>query len=74
VNSKAEVRFKVDEADWLPEEVQKRLLEYQANRINKVFVIFANSKTGRRTDSHKSNFTISISEHERVHGEIARNG
>ena len=34
VNSKAEVRFSVKSADWIPSEVKARLKEYQANKIN----------------------------------------
>jgi peptidyl-tRNA hydrolase ICT1 len=34
VNTKAEIRFHVMTADWLPREVRKRLLEYQANKVN----------------------------------------
>jgi peptidyl-tRNA hydrolase ICT1 len=35
VNSKADLRFHVMEAEWLPLEVRQRLSEEQANRINK---------------------------------------
>jgi peptidyl-tRNA hydrolase ICT1 len=34
VNSKAEIRFHVDSADWLPEEVKGRLSELHGNKIN----------------------------------------
>eukprot|EP00934_Nitzschia_sp_Nitz4_P004142 Nitzschia sp. Nitz4//scaffold113_size70149//15291//16223//NITZ4_005943-RA/size70149-augustus-gene-0.89-mRNA-1//-1//CDS//3329533320//4132//frame0 len=35
VNTKAELRFKVDKADWIPEEVRDRLKEQNANRLSK---------------------------------------
>ncbi|KAG5193177.1 hypothetical protein JKP88DRAFT_260948 [Tribonema minus] len=35
VNTKVEVRFVVDEADWLEYDVRQRLKEYQAGRVNK---------------------------------------
>jgi peptidyl-tRNA hydrolase ICT1 len=35
LNTKAEVRFHVETADWLPVEVRQRLTEYQSNKINK---------------------------------------
>ena len=34
LNTKAEVRFNVMSADWLPEEVKIRLLQKQANKVN----------------------------------------
>eukprot|EP00054_Salpingoeca_dolichothecata_P013930 m.78088 g.78088 ORF g.78088 m.78088 type:complete len:141 (-) comp20722_c0_seq1:25-447(-) len=35
VNTKADVRFNVDSATWLPEEVRKKLKLQQAKKINK---------------------------------------
>ena len=35
LNTKAEIRFKVSEAEWMSEEVRRRLEEQQKNRINK---------------------------------------
>ena len=35
VNSKAEIRFKVETAEWIPLEVRTRLIEQRSNRINK---------------------------------------
>lgn len=35
VNTKVDIRFLVQEADWIPEEVRERLQQQQANRINK---------------------------------------
>ena len=34
VNTKAEIRFTVNEADWIPNEVKSRLLHYQKNKVN----------------------------------------
>jgi len=34
VNSKAEIRFEVQAATWLPEDVRARLANYQANKMN----------------------------------------
>eukprot|EP01114_Cavostelium_apophysatum_P009815 TRINITY_DN23099_c0_g1_i1.p1 TRINITY_DN23099_c0_g1~~TRINITY_DN23099_c0_g1_i1.p1 ORF type:complete len:170 (-),score=18.26 TRINITY_DN23099_c0_g1_i1:183-692(-) len=34
VNTKAELRFKVSEADWIPEETRLRFMQQNANRIN----------------------------------------
>lgn len=35
LNTKAEVRFHVDSADWLEEEVKERLQSYNENRMSK---------------------------------------
>jgi protein subunit release factor B len=35
VNSKAEIRFKPLEAEWLPSDVRERLIRQQQNRVNK---------------------------------------
>lgn len=35
VNTKAEIRFNVASSDWIPDDVKKRLLEYQSNKISK---------------------------------------
>jgi peptidyl-tRNA hydrolase ICT1 len=34
VNTKAEIRFHVMSANWIPQEVRKRLSEYQVGKIN----------------------------------------
>lgn len=34
VNTKVELRFVVDDADWIPEEVRERIKTQQVNRIN----------------------------------------
>jgi protein subunit release factor B len=35
LNTKAELRFNVASADWIPQDVKLRLEAYQSNRINK---------------------------------------
>ena len=35
LNTKAEVRFHVESADWLDGDTRQRLLEYQSNKISK---------------------------------------
>jgi protein subunit release factor B len=35
LSTKAEIRFKIDEADWIPESVRERLRKRQHGRINK---------------------------------------
>ena len=35
LSTKAEIRFKVDEADWIPADVRERLKKKQSGRINK---------------------------------------
>jgi peptidyl-tRNA hydrolase ICT1 len=35
VNSKAEIRFRPSQADWIPVDVRERLIEQQSNKINK---------------------------------------
>lgn len=35
LSTKAEIRFKIDEADWIPESVRERLKKKQGGRINK---------------------------------------
>ena len=35
LNTKAEIRFNIQLADWIPNEVKQRLIQYQSNKINK---------------------------------------
>jgi peptidyl-tRNA hydrolase ICT1 len=35
VNTKAEIRFNVASSDWIPDDVKRRLVEYQSNKISK---------------------------------------
>eukprot|EP00128_Syssomonas_multiformis_P003899 Colp12_sorted_trinity150504_noHs@12117 len=52
VNTKAEVRFKLDDADWIPAWVRKKLREQQANKINKDGELVISSQ---RTRTQKGN-------------------
>ena len=47
VNTKAEIRFKVSEADWMPADVRGRLTEYQSNKISKDGYLVINSQEHR---------------------------
>jgi protein subunit release factor B len=53
VNSKAEIRFCVKSADWLPEEVRTRLLDYQSNRINNDGELIVTSQEHRQQSKNK---------------------
>lgn len=47
LNTKAEVRFHVLNAEWMPDEVKQRLFEQQANRINNVGELLVTSQEHR---------------------------
>lgn len=47
VNTKAEVRFHVDTADWLPVDVRSRLLSYQENKVTKEGMLVVTSQEHR---------------------------
>ncbi|XP_029954700.1 peptidyl-tRNA hydrolase ICT1, mitochondrial-like [Salarias fasciatus] len=47
VNTKAEVRFHVRTADWLPEDVRLKILEKNKNRINKAGELLVTSELSR---------------------------
>lgn len=47
VNSKAEIRFKPLEAEWLPRDVRERLIRLQQNRVNKSGELIINSQEQR---------------------------
>ena len=49
LNTKAEVRFHVLNADWMPDEVKQRLFEQQANRINNNGELLVTSQENRYT-------------------------
>ncbi|XP_064600418.1 large ribosomal subunit protein mL62-like [Liolophura sinensis] len=48
VNSKVEVRFHVDSADWIPAWIRERLLHEQRSRINKDGVLIVTSEKTRK--------------------------
>lgn len=47
VNTKAEVRFHVDTADWLPVDVRNRLMSYQENKVTKDGMLVVTSQEHR---------------------------
>ncbi|CAL1616673.1 unnamed protein product [Knipowitschia caucasica] len=47
VNTKAEVRFHVRTADWIPEDVRQKILEKNKNRINKSGELLVTSEVSR---------------------------
>lgn len=47
VNSKAEVRFRVDSADWLGPDVKKRFIELHKNYMNNFGEVIVTSQVGR---------------------------
>jgi peptidyl-tRNA hydrolase ICT1 len=47
LNTKAEVRFKIGEADWIPFDVRQRLRIYQANKISNDDEIIVTSQEHR---------------------------
>lgn len=47
LNTKAEVRFHVLNATWMPDEVKQRLFEQQANRINNSGELLVTSQENR---------------------------
>ena len=53
VNTKAEMRFKVDDADWIPEEVKGRLKEIQRANINKGGELYVSSQEYRTQKQNK---------------------
>jgi peptidyl-tRNA hydrolase ICT1 len=53
VNTKAEIRFHVQSADWIPEEVKTRLIEYNENRINKNGELVVSSQEHRTQTKNK---------------------
>lgn len=47
LNTKAEARFHIDSADWLPVEVRERLKIYQDNKISKEGELIVSSQEHR---------------------------
>ena len=58
LNTKAEVRFHVLNADWMPDEVKQRLFEQQANRINNNGELLVTSQENRYTPLHNITFYL----------------
>lgn len=53
LNTKAEIRFNVQEADWIPEEVKVRLLQQQGNNMNKVGELVISAQEFRTQKQNK---------------------
>uniref|UniRef100_A0A1A7YXG8 Large ribosomal subunit protein mL62 n=1 Tax=Iconisemion striatum TaxID=60296 RepID=A0A1A7YXG8_9TELE len=61
VNSKAEVRFYVHTADWIPQDVQQKILEKNKNRINKAGELLVTSEKSRSQQRNLSDCIQKIS-------------
>ncbi|CAL8304113.1 unnamed protein product [Lota lota] len=47
VNTKAEIRFHVQTADWIPQDVRQKIIELSKNRINKAGELLVTSELSR---------------------------
>ncbi|XP_022599027.1 peptidyl-tRNA hydrolase ICT1, mitochondrial [Seriola dumerili] len=61
VNTKAEVRFHVLTADWIPEEVRQKIFERNTNRINKAGELLVTSELSRSQHRNLSDCIQKIS-------------
>ncbi|XP_029384131.1 large ribosomal subunit protein mL62 [Echeneis naucrates] len=61
VNTKAEVRFHVKTADWIPEDVRQKIFEKNANRINKAGELLVTSELSRSQHRNLSDCLQKIS-------------
>jgi protein subunit release factor B len=53
LNTKAELRFEIDSASWIPREVRERLKEYQSNKINNSGELLVTSQEFRTQSRNK---------------------
>ena len=53
LNTKAEIRFHVKSADWLPTAVRERLLQYQSNKVSKEGELIITSQEHRTQAKNK---------------------
>jgi len=53
LNTKAEIRFNIESADWIPNEVKQRLIQYQSNKINKDGELLITSQEHRTQGKNK---------------------
>jgi len=53
LNTKAEIRFNIQLADWIPNEVKQRLIQYQSNKINKDGELLITSQEHRTQGKNK---------------------
>ncbi|KAI4801150.1 hypothetical protein KUCAC02_000076 [Chaenocephalus aceratus] len=61
VSTKAEVRFHVLTADWIPEDVRRKIFETNKNRINKAGELLVNSELSRSQNRNLSDCIQKIS-------------
>ncbi|XP_053196850.1 peptidyl-tRNA hydrolase ICT1, mitochondrial [Scomber japonicus] len=61
VNTKAEVRFHVQTADWIPEDVKQKILEKNKNRITKAGELLVTSELSRSQHRNLSDCIQKIS-------------
>ncbi|XP_061763315.1 peptidyl-tRNA hydrolase ICT1, mitochondrial [Nerophis ophidion] len=61
VNTKAEIRFNVLAADWIPEDVRLKILEKNKNRINKAGELLVTSELSRSQQRNVSDCVEKIS-------------
>ncbi|KAJ0044089.1 hypothetical protein NL108_005834, partial [Boleophthalmus pectinirostris] len=61
-NTKAEVRFHVQTADWIPEDVRQKILEKNKNRINKSGELLVTSEVSRSQHRNLSDCIQKISD------------
>ena len=54
LNTKAELRFHVDSAEWIPEEVRDRLKQYQGNKMSKDGMLIITSQETRTQTKNKA--------------------
>uniref|UniRef100_A0A8C6SH35 Large ribosomal subunit protein mL62 n=1 Tax=Neogobius melanostomus TaxID=47308 RepID=A0A8C6SH35_9GOBI len=62
VNTKAEVRFHVHTADWIPEDVKRNMVEKNKNRINKSGELLVTSELSRSQHRNLSDCIQKISD------------
>ena len=53
LNTKAELRFHIDSASWIPSDVRERLKEYQSNKINNNGELLVTSQEFRTQSKNK---------------------
>jgi len=62
VNTKAEIRFHVQSADWLPSAVRERLQQYQSNKISKEGELIITSQEHRTQAKNKDDCVDKLKE------------
>lgn len=62
LNTKAEIRFNLTTADWIPEEVKERLREAQGNKISKNGEVIISSQEHRTQSKNKEDCISKLQE------------